>query len=160
MLNIGQFNSLTVTKTLPTGAVLDGGKFGKTESGNIWLDPSKTSPYEFYQFWLNASDEDATIYIRLFTFLPKNQIESLEAEHHLAPHLRVLQEKLAQEMTIMVHGQEDYDTAVAASKILFGKSTEEDLKKLSEKQFLTIFEGVQQAKISFNEINHGLGIIV
>ncbi|MBK9191557.1 MAG: tyrosine--tRNA ligase [Crocinitomicaceae bacterium] len=145
--------------TCPLMTKADGTKFGKTESGTVWLDPEKTSPYAFYQFWLNATDADAPKYLRTFTLLSKTEIEAIEAEHNAAPHLRVLQRRLAEEVTRMVHGQEAFDTALAATNILFGKSTSDDLKKLSEKQFLEIFEGVPQAKISRSEIENGLGIV-
>ncbi|MBK7130454.1 MAG: tyrosine--tRNA ligase [Crocinitomicaceae bacterium] len=145
--------------TCPLMTKADGTKFGKTESGTVWLDPEKTSPYAFYQFWLNATDEDAPKYIRTFTLLSKSEIESIEEEHKLAPHLRNLQKKLAEEVTFTVHGKEALETALAATNILFGKSTADDLKKLSDKQFLEIFDGVPQARITMNEINAGLGII-
>lgn len=145
--------------TCPLMTKADGTKFGKTESGTVWLDPEKTSPYAFYQFWLNATDADSPRYIRTFTLLSKEEIESIETEHNAAPHLRILQRRLAEEVTKMVHGQEALDTALAATNILFGKSTSDDLKKLDEKQFLEIFDGVPQAKISRNEIESGLGII-
>jgi tyrosyl-tRNA synthetase len=120
----------------------DGTKFGKSESGNIWLDKNKTSPYAFYQFWLNASDEDAKSYIRIFTLMNKETIESLEAEHAQAPHLRVLQKALAKEVTIRVHSEEDYNAAIEASEILFGKGTSEALAKMDEATFLAVFDGV------------------
>ncbi|MDX1651268.1 MAG: tyrosine--tRNA ligase [Brumimicrobium sp.] len=145
--------------TCPLLTKSDGGKFGKTESGTVWLDENRTTPYEFYQFWLNASDEDAKKLIRLFTFLPKETIENLEQEHEEAPHLRKLQQVLAEDITVRVHGREAYDTALAASKILFGKSTEEDLQALNEKQFLNIFSGVPQARLQRKEIIEGVGII-
>lgn len=145
--------------TCPLMTKTDGTKFGKTESGTVWLDAEKTSPYAFYQFWLNATDEDAPKYIRTFTLLSKSDIEAIEEQHKAAPHLRNLQKKLAEEVTVMVHGKEALETALAATNILFGKSTADDLKKLSDKQFLEIFEGVPQARISLHEINTGLGII-
>jgi len=126
----------------------DGGKFGKTESGNVWLDRRYTTPYKFYQFWLNVSDADAEKYIKIFTFIGKEEIETLIAEHTLAPHLRTLQKKLAQEVTVMVHSEEDYQAAVEASNILFGNSTSEALKKLDEETLLAVFDGVPQFKIS------------
>lgn len=137
----------------------DGGKFGKTESGNVWLDRRYTSPYKFYQFWLNVSDEDAEKYIKIFTFLGKEDIESLIAEHREAPHLRILQKRLAQEITVMVHSQEDYDAAVEASGILFGNSTSEVLKKLDEDTLLSVFEGVPQFTISKEEVKAGIKAI-
>ena len=126
----------------------DGGKFGKTESGNVWLDRRYTTPYKYYQFWLNVSDADAEKYIKIFTFIGKEEIETLIAEHTLAPHLRTLQKKLAQEVTVMVHSEEDYQAAVEASNILFGNSTSEALKKLDEETLLAVFDGVPQFKIS------------
>ena len=126
----------------------DGGKFGKTESGNVWLDRRYTSPYKFYQFWLNVSDADAEKYIKIFTFIGKEEIEALIAEHTQAPHLRTLQKRLAQEVTVMVHSEEDYLAAVEASNILFGNSTSEALKKLDEETLLAVFDGVPQFKIS------------
>ena len=128
--------------TSPLITKADGGKFGKTESGNIWLDPRYTSPYKFYQFWLNVSDADAARYIKIFTSLSKEEIEALTAEHETAPHLRVLQKRLAKEVTIMVHSEEDYNAAVDASNILFGNATSEALKKLDEDTLLAVFEGV------------------
>lgn len=145
--------------TCPLMTKADGTKFGKTESGTVWLDPEKTSPYAFYQFWLNATDADAPKYMRTFTLLSKEEIENIEKEQNAAPHLRLLQRRLAEEVTRMVHGQEALDTALAATNILFGKSTSDDLKKLSEKQFLEIFDGVPQAKISRSELENGLGIV-
>ncbi|HIP37098.1 MAG TPA: tyrosine--tRNA ligase [Crocinitomix sp.] len=145
--------------TCPLMTKADGTKFGKTESGAVWLTADRTSPYEFYQFWVKVSDLDAPKFIRTFTFLSKEEIELLEAEHNKAPHLFILQKKLAEEVTRMVHGQEALETAIAATKILFGKSTEEDLKQLTEKQFLEIFSGVPQAIIAKTDIENGLGII-
>ena len=133
--------------TVPLITKADGTKFGKTESGSVWLDPEKTSPYAFYQFWLNVSDEDASKYIRIFTTLDKTTIEGLEQEHQQAPHLRVLQKAIAKEITIMVHGEADYEMAVKASSILFGKSSTEDLATLDERTFLQVFEGVPQIYI-------------
>lgn len=137
----------------------DGGKFGKTESGNVWLDPNRTSPYQFYQFWLNASDEDAKKYIRIFSLLPKSEIEAIEAEHEQAPHLNLLQKALGKDVTIRVHSEQDYETAVAASQILFGKGTEESLRKLSESDLQSIFKGVPQSEISKSELENGIGVI-
>ena len=125
----------------------DGGKFGKTESGNVWLDRRYTSPYKFFQFWLNVSDADAEKYIKIFTSIEKAEIDGLIAEHAAAPHLRILQKRLAQEVTVMVHSQEDYDAAVEASNILFGNATSEALKKLDEDTLLAVFEGVPQFKL-------------
>jgi tyrosyl-tRNA synthetase len=145
--------------TCPLITKADGTKFGKSEGGNIWLDPERTSPYKFYQYWLNTSDADAEKYIKIFTFLPKEEIENLIQAHKEAPHLRVLQKRLADEVTVMVHSQEDLDNAVRASDILFGKSTSSDLKKLDEKTFLEVFEGVPQAEVSKEDIDNGLDMI-
>ena len=145
--------------TCPLITKADGTKFGKSEGGNVWLDPEKTSPYKFYQYWLNTSDEDAEKYIKIFTFLSKEEIEVLIAEHTNDPHLRQLQKRLAEELTVMVHSQEELDNAITASAILFGKSTSEDLKKLNARQFMEIFDGVQQATVSRADIESGLGII-
>ena len=131
-----------LTKLLPLIKKADGGKFGKTEKGNVWLDPERTSPYQFYQFWLNVSDEDAARYIKIFTMLGREEIEAAIAEHAQAPHLRKLQKLLAREITIMVHGEEEYDKAVAASEMLFGNATSDALKRLDEKTFLQVFDGV------------------
>jgi tyrosyl-tRNA synthetase len=137
--------------TVPLITKADGSKFGKTEGGSVWLDPEKTSPYAFYQFWLNVSDEDASKYIRIFTTLDRETIEALEAEHAQAPHLRSLQKEIAKQVTIMVHSQEDYEMAVKASEILFGKSSTEDLAALDERTFLQVFDGVPQVKIEKSE---------
>ena len=145
--------------TTPLIKKADGTKFGKTESGNIWLDPKKTSPYQFYQFWLNASDDDAKNYIRIFTVFTKEEIETIEKEHAEAPHLRTLQKHLAKDITIRVHSESDYLAAVEASEILFGKGTTESLQKLSESDFLTVFEGVPQVEISKNELENGINVI-
>ena len=133
--------------TTPLIKKADGSKFGKTEGGNVWLDKEKTSPYKFYQYWLNASDEDAANYIRIFTLLNQEEIETLEKEHAEAPHLRILQKKVAQEITSRVHSNEDLEMAEKASTILFGKSTKEDLTALDENTLLSVFEGVPQAKV-------------
>ncbi len=145
--------------TCPLITKSDGSKFGKSEGGNVWLDANRTSPYKFYQYWLNTSDEDAEKYIKIFTFLEKEEIESLVASHKDAPHMRILQKRLADEVTVIVHSQEDLDNAIKASNILFGKSTSEDLKQLDEATFLDIFDGVPQAEISKNVIANGLEII-
>ncbi len=145
--------------TTPLIAKADGTKFGKTESGNVWLDPKKTSPYKFYQFWLNASDADVARYIRIFTLFKKEEIEAMEAEHNKAPHLRLLQKALAKDITIRVHSEEDYNTAVDASEILFGKSTTDMLKKLNEDTLLSVFEGVPMSDISRNDIAQGIPVI-
>ncbi|MFZ6051944.1 tyrosine--tRNA ligase [Halocola ammonii] len=145
--------------TAPLLKKSDGSKFGKSEGGNIWLDKTKTSPYKFYQYWLNTSDEDAGKFMRIFTFKSKDEIEQLEKEHSEDPGRRILQKELAKDVTVMVHSEEDYETALAASQILFGKSTEEDLRKIGEDDFLSIFEGVDQADISKESLESGLGII-
>ena len=145
--------------TVPLVTKADGTKFGKTEGGNVWLDAKRTSPYKFYQYWLNASDEDAEKYIKIFTFLDKEAIEALIIEHRETPHLRLLQKKIGEEVTIMTHGQEAFDNAIKASQILFGKSTSEDLKSLDEQTFLDIFEGVPQASVSKEDIDNGLDMI-
>jgi tyrosyl-tRNA synthetase len=145
--------------TTPLIKKADGTKFGKTESGSVWLDPEKTSPYAFYQFWLNASDTDAANYIRIFTLKSKEEIEALEAQHAEAPHLRVLQKAIAEDITTRVHGAAALQTAIAASNILFGKSTAEDLRSLSEKDFFAVFEGVPQASVSISDFQNGLSIV-
>lgn len=146
--------------TCPLMTKADGGKFGKTESGTIWLDPARTSPFEFYQFWFNASDSDAGKYIRTFTFISKEEIEALEVEHAEAPHLRVLQKRLAAEITVMVHSQEALDSALRTTEILFNKnSTLDDLKKLSNQEIMDGFAGVPQATISKADVSAGLSIV-
>jgi tyrosyl-tRNA synthetase len=145
--------------TCPLITKADGTKFGKTEGGNIWLDAERTSPYKFYQYWLNTSDEDAEKYIKIFTFLSKEEVTSLVANHQQEPHLRSLQKKLAEEVTKMVHSQQDLDNAVKASNILFGKSTSDDLKQLAEKTFLDVFDGVPQAEVDKSELDAGLDMI-
>ena len=142
--------------TCPLITKADGGKFGKTESGNVWLDRRYTSPYKFYQFWLNVSDADAAKYIKIFTALSKEEIADLEAEQTAAPHLRPLQKRLAKEVTIMVHSEEDYNAAVEASNILFGNATSEALKKLDEDTLLAVFEGVPQFEVSLDEFATGI----
>jgi tyrosyl-tRNA synthetase len=145
--------------TTPLIKKADGTKFGKTESGNVWLDAKKTSPYKFYQFWLNASDEDVKNYIRIFTLMKKEEIEALEAEQVAAPHLRALQKALAKDITIRVHSEEDYNAAVEASTILFGNATADALKNLNEATFLDVFDGVPQSKISKSDFENGVNII-
>jgi len=145
--------------TCPLITKADGGKFGKTEKGNIWLDPEKTSPYAFYQFWLNCSDEDSKRYIRIFTLYSQQQIKALELEQEQAPHLRALQKALAKDLTIRVHGESEYLQAVEASEILFGKGTTETLRKLDEKTLLGVFEGVPQSEISREELEAGIGMV-
>jgi tyrosyl-tRNA synthetase len=137
----------------------DGTKFGKSEGGNIWLDAKRTSPYKFYQYWLNTSDADAEKYIKIFTFLTKEVIEVLIIEHNEAPHLRILQKRLADEVTTMAHSALDLENAIKASAILFGNSTSDDLKELDEATFLDVFDGVPQAEIARNEIEAGIDIV-
>ena len=138
--------------TCPLITKADGTKFGKTESGNVWLDPRYTSPYKFYQFWLNVSDEDAERYIKIFTLLDRETIEKLIAEHREAPHMRLLQKRLAEEVTVMIHSREEYEKAVEASNILFGGATSEALHKLDEQTLLQVFEGVPQFQIKRAEL--------
>ena len=145
--------------TVPLVTKADGTKFGKTEGGNVWLNADRTSPYKFYQYWLNSSDEDAGNFIKKFTFLDKETIENLIAEHTENPHLRLLQKKLGEQVTIMTHGKEAYENALKASSILFGKSTSDDLKSLDEQTFLDVFDGVPQATISADEFSEGLDMI-
>ena len=142
--------------TCPLITKADGGKFGKTEKGNVWLDATKTSPYQFYQFWLNVSDEDAEKYIKIFTLLSFEEISLLIEKHKAEPHLRLLQSALAKELTVMVHSLQDYETAVEASQILFGKGTKEMLKKMEESLFLSVFEGVPQFNLSKTELETGI----
>jgi len=145
--------------TCPLITKADGGKFGKTEKGNIWLDPEKTSPYAFYQFWLNCSDEDSKKYIRIFTLFNQEEIATLELEHEQAPHLRALQKALARDLTLRVHGEAEYNQAIEASGILFGKGTTETLRQLDEKTLLGVFEGVPQSEISRAELEAGIGMV-
>ncbi|AGA79587.1 tyrosyl-tRNA synthetase [Echinicola vietnamensis DSM 17526] len=145
--------------TVPLITKADGSKFGKTEGGSVWLDPDKTSPYAFYQFWLNVSDEDASKYIRIFTTLDKETIEKLEKDHAEAPHLRILQKEIAKEITIMVHSEKEYEMAVKASSILFGKSSTEDLAALDERTFLQVFEGVDQVELTMEAYKETTGIL-
>ena len=145
--------------TCPLITKADGKKFGKTEKGNVWLDREKTSPYAFYQFWLNLSDEDAARFIRIFTLKSEEEILELEKQHAADPSQRILQKALAKDITIKVHSEEDYNAAIEASQILFGKGTTETLKKLDEQTFLSVFDGVPQFKISKADIENGIGII-
>lgn len=145
--------------TCPLITKSDGSKFGKSEGGNVWLDANRTSPYKFYQYWLNTSDEDAEKYIKIFTFLDKQTIEALVEEHRAAPHMRLLQKRLAEEVTTTVHGEVEYGNAVKASEILFGRSTSEDLKSLNESTFLDVFDGVTQAEVTAADISEGLDIV-
>ena len=145
--------------TCPLITKADGTKFGKSEGGNVWLDAEKTSPYKFYQYWINVSDEDAQRYIKIFTMLSREEIEQLISEHQAAPHLRVLQNKLAEELTTLVHGREELQKAQKASQILFGNSTSDDLRQLDAKTFLEVFDGVPQAEVTRTEIAAGLDMI-
>jgi tyrosyl-tRNA synthetase len=145
--------------TCPLITKADGSKFGKSESGNVWLDAKLTSPYKFYQFWLNASDADAGKYIRIFTLLSREEIEKLEVEHATAPHLRILQKALAKEVTIIVHSEEAWQGAVDASEILFGNAATDTLQKLDEETLLSVFEGVPQVKLSKEELTAGINAI-
>ena len=142
--------------TCPLITKADGGKFGKTESGDVWLDPRYTSPYKFYQFWLNVSDDDAAKYIKIFTFISREEIESLIAEHAAAPHLRLLQKRLAKEVTCMVHSEADYNAAVEASGILFGNAAAETLHKIDEDTLLAVFEGVPQFEVARATVEAGV----
>jgi tyrosyl-tRNA synthetase len=139
--------------TWPLITKSDGGKFGKTEEGNVWLDSDRTSPYKFYQFWLNVSDEDAEKYLKIFTMLSREEIEALVAEHTEAPHLRVMQKSVAEELTVMVHSRDEYEMAVEASEILFGQGTTESLKKIREDIFLSVFEGVPQFEVASSDMD-------
>ncbi len=145
--------------TCPLITKADGGKFGKTESGNVWLDARYTSPYKFYQFWLNVGDAEAEKYLKIFTFLTKEEIEALAAEHAKDPGLRPLQKKLAEEVTVMVHGREAYDAAVSASKILFSNSAVEELHKLDEQTLLDLFEGVPRFEVASADIEAGIPVL-
>ena len=145
--------------TWPLMTKSDGKKFGKTESGNIWLDPKRTSPYKFYQFWLNTTDEDAARYIKIFTLLKPSEIDELLLEHQREPHLRKLQKTLAKEITCLIHGEEAYNSALEASQILFSNSASEALHKIDEDTFLSVFEGVPQFEISQEELNSGIRIL-
>jgi len=145
--------------TCPLITKADGGKFGKTESGNVWLDPERTSPYAFYQFWLNTSDADAEKYIKIFTLLTQAEVTELVTQHNEAPHLRILQKKLAEEVTTLVHSKQELDAAIEASQILFGQGTADQLKKLDERTFLAVFEGVPQFNVSKAELEAGIPVV-
>ncbi len=145
--------------TCPLITKADGSKFGKSERGNVWLDPEKTSPYKFYQFWLNVSDEDVSKYIRIFTLKGKDEIEALEKEHKAEPHLRKMQKALAEDVTIRVHSEEALKNAIAASNILFGKSTQAELKNLKEEDLLSVFEGVPQAEVAKGSLETGVPLV-
>ncbi len=153
------FENEAFALTCPLITKADGKKFGKTESGNVWLDPKRTSPYKFYQFWLNVSDDDAEKYIKIFTSLEKDVIDALVEEHKKDPGLRVLQKRLAEEVTILVHSKEALDAAIEASAILFGKSTKEGLEKLDEQTFLDVFDGVPQEHVSRTDLEAGIPIV-
>lgn len=157
-MNVGE-DTKAFAMTCPLITKADGSKFGKSEGGNVWLTADKTSVYKFYQFWLNTTDVDAEKYIKIFTFLDKETIDKLIATHHEAPHLRVLQKKLAEEVTTFVHSKEDLNKAIQASAILFGNATSEDLKQLDEATFLEVFDGVPQAEILRNDIENGIDIV-
>ena len=154
---IGKGKAYAITCPLITKA--DGSKFGKSEGGNVWLDPARTSAYKFYQYWLNSSDEDSEKYIRIFTFLEKAEIDALIKEHQAAPHMRLLQKRLASEITTMVHSEAELEKAIQASNILFGKSTRDDLKQLDEQTFLDVFSGVAQAEVALSSLDDGYDII-
>lgn len=156
---MGGENAKAYALTTPLITKADGSKFGKSEGGNIWLDADKTSVYKFYQFWVNTTDVDAEKYIKIFTFLDKDVIDGLIEEHKLAPHLRILQKRLAEEITVFVHSKEELEKAIKASNILFGNSSSEDLKQLDGATFLEIFEGVPQAEISRSDIENGIDIV-
>lgn len=145
--------------TCPLITKADGGKFGKSEKGNVWLDANKTSPYQFYQFWLNATDADAEKWIKIFTLLPKEEIDALLQDHATAPHERILQKKLAEEVTVFVHSREDYDFAVKASEILFGNATKKSLTALNESQLLQVMEGVPTAEIQLEQVVEGYDLL-
>ncbi|MCX7547004.1 tyrosine--tRNA ligase [Xanthomarina sp. F1114] len=157
-MNVG-VEAKAFAMTCPLITKADGSKFGKSEGGNIWLDADKTSVYKFYQFWLNTSDEDAEKYIKIFTFLDKETIETLIEDHKQTPHLRLLQKRLAEEVTTFVHSKSDFENAEKASNILFSKSFKEDIKTLDEATFLDVFEGVPQAKISQADLKEGIDMI-
>ena len=153
----GGGQAFAITAPLITKA--DGSKFGKSEGGNVWLDKARTSAYKFYQYWINAADEDAARYLRIFTLLDRERIEAIEAEHAANPGGRAMQKALAEDVTQRVHGQADLDTAVAASKLLFGKSSREDLEALPESELLSVFEGVPQRTLTRSELDQGVGVI-
>jgi tyrosyl-tRNA synthetase len=145
--------------TTPLIKKADGGKFGKSEKGNVWLDAEKTTPYEFYQFWINAADSDAVVYIKTFSLKDRAEIEALIAEHENAPHLRIVQKAIAEELTERVHSKKDLEAAIDASSILFGNATSDKLKAMSERDFLAVFDGVPRAEISKSELESGIGVL-
>jgi tyrosyl-tRNA synthetase len=157
-MNVGD-DAKAFAMTCPLITKADGSKFGKSEGGNVWLTADKTSVYKFYQFWLNTTDVDAEKYIKIFTFLDKETIEALIEEHKIAPHLRVLQRKLAEELTIFVHSASDLEKAIKASAILFGNATADDLKELDQTTFLEVFDGVPQAEIAKSDLEKGINIV-
>jgi tyrosyl-tRNA synthetase len=144
--------------TSPLITKSDGQKFGKTESGNVWLDPAKTTPYQFYQFWMNVTDDDAFKFIRIFTMLSQSEIDDLVVAHRAEPHMRILQKRLAEEVTVMAHSRADYDSAVEASQILFGKGTTEQLRRMDESTFLAVFEGVPMYDVNYEQLDAGVTI--
>ena len=158
-MNVGDDTAKAYAMTCPLITKADGSKFGKSEGGNVWLDADKTSVYKFYQFWLNTTDEDAEKYIKIFTFLDKDTIDTLIAEHKENPSFRALQKKLAEEVTTFVHTKDEYENAVKASQILFSKDFKNDIKQLNESLFLDVFEGVPQAEVSKDKIDAGLDMI-
>ena len=153
----GQGHAFALTAPLITKA--DGSKFGKSEGGNIWIDKARTSVYKFYQYWINAADEDAARFIRIFTLLERDRIEEIEAAHAENPGARLLQKELAADVTRRIHGEEDLQTAMAATALLFGKSTEADLRALPESELLSVFEGVPQREVARESLSAGIGII-
>ena len=153
----GSDQAFAITAPLITKA--DGSKFGKSEGGNVWLDKNRTSAYKFYQYWINAADEDAARYLRIFTLMSREEIEAIEAAHAKNPGMRAMQKALAEDVTRRIHGQTDLDTAIAASALLFGKSSEADLRALPEAELLSVFEGVPQRTVSFKDLETGMGII-
>lgn len=158
-MNVDSEDNKAYAMTCPLVTKADGSKFGKSEGGNVWLTADKTSVYKFYQFWLNTSDLDAEKYIKIFTFLYETTINSLIEEHKIAPHLRVLQKRLAEELTVFVHSKEGLEKAIQASNILFGNSSSDDLKQLDSATFLEVFDGVPQAEISKSDIENGINIV-
>ncbi len=158
-MNVDSEDNKAFAMTCPLVTKADGSKFGKSENGNVWLTADKTSVYKFYQFWLNSTDVDAEKYIKIFTFLDESTIDLLIEEHKVAPHLRVLQKRLAEELTIFVHSKTDLEKAIQASNILFGNSSSDDLKQLDSVTFLEVFDGVPQAEISRSDIENGINIV-
>jgi tyrosyl-tRNA synthetase len=153
----GSGQAFAITAPLITKA--DGSKFGKSEGGNVWLDKKRTSAYKFYQYWINAADEDASRYLRIFTLMTREEIEDIEAAHAENPGMRAMQKALAADVTRRIHSQQDLDTVIAASALLFGKSSEEDLRALPESELLSVFEGVPQRSVPYGDLEAGIGII-